>query len=209
MALSRGLIAAALVAIGVTLSALFVLTGIGPAASPGPPVPATARPASAPPGAETVPPSATAGPIAPTTGPSLTQAPAAAGTGIPAVRIRIDRLGIDLPIVEGDGVTAPDGEAAHFPGSAWPDAGSNTYIYGHAREGLFLPLWEARIGDQVILTLVDETTRCFVIDEIRPRTPWNDVGVLMPTPMERLTLQTSTSYTPTAPRFVVIAHPCR
>lgn len=207
MRLSRGLIAAGILTLGVVLSALLGSSLLTPAAQPGAsdaarPVPASPRPSPTP--ASTDRPA-----VSPSVAPAATgSAGASAPTGIVAVRIRIDRLGIDLPIVEGDGVTAPDREAAHFPGTAWPDAGSNTYIYGHAREGLFLPLWEAAIGDQVTLTLADGSTRCFAIDEIRPRTAWNDLSVLMPTPDERLTLQTSTSYTPTAPRFVVIAHPC-
>lgn len=132
----------------------------------------------------------------------------AAGEGIVAVRIEVPRLGIDLPIVEGDGVNAPRTEIAHYPGTAWPDAGSNTYLYGHAQEGLFLPLWDIRIGDEILLTLVDGSSRCFSVKAVHPETPWNDVSVLLPTNQEQLTLQTSTSYTPTAPRFLVIALPC-
>lgn len=208
MRLPRGVTAGVLVALGLALPALLVLSTLGRPSSGSPPTASIGvRPSwsswatptlSAPPGGSQRPAS------------SSTAAPdTVAPLGIEAVRIRIDRLGIDLPIVEGDGVTAPDREAAHFPGTAWPDGGSNTYIYGHARDGLFLPLWDAQVGDEVVLTLVDGSSRCYVIDEIRPRTPWNDISVLLPTEEERLTLQTSTSYTPTAPRFVVIAHPCR
>ena len=129
-------------------------------------------------------------------------------TGIVAVRIEVPRLGIDLPIIEGDGMDAPIGLAAHFPGTAWPDAGSNTYLYGHAQEGMFLPLWDVRTADEILLTLANRQQRCFAVDEIIPEAPWDAVSLLMPTDHERLTLQTSTSYTPTAPRFVVIALPC-
>jgi Sortase domain len=127
--------------------------------------------------------------------------------GIQANRIKIDRLGIDLAIIQGDGIDAPIGKAAHFPSSAWPGGGSNIYIYGHARVGMFIRLWDARIGDTVQLGLVDGTTRNYVVTKVLPMVPWDALGYLDPTPTEQLTLQTSTSYYPTAPRFVVIALP--
>jgi LPXTG-site transpeptidase (sortase) family protein len=130
-----------------------------------------------------------------------------AGEGVRALRIRIARLDIDLPIVEGDGVDAPIGKAAHYPGSAWPGAGSNTYLYGHAQEGMFINLWDAQTGDAIELDLADGRTVEYVVDEIRPEVPWDAVEFLQATDGEQLTLQTSTSYQPTAPRFIVIAYP--
>ncbi len=127
--------------------------------------------------------------------------------GIQANRIIIARLGIDLAIVEGDGIDAPIGKAAHYPSSGWPGGGTNIYIYGHARVGMFIRLWDARVGDTVQLGLVDGTTRTYVVSKILPTVPWDAVQYLEPTPTEQLTLQTSTSYYPTAPRFVVIAVP--
>ena len=109
--------------------------------------------------------------------------------------------------MEGDGLDAPIGKAAHYPGTAWPGGGSNIYIYGHARVGMFLSLWQARVGDKVVLTLADGTTRTYVVSKVLPKVPWDDVAYLNPTPTEQLTLQTSTSYYATAPRFVVIAVP--
>jgi LPXTG-site transpeptidase (sortase) family protein len=127
--------------------------------------------------------------------------------GIQANHIKIDRLGIDLAVIQGDGIDAPIGKAAHFPSSGWPGGGTNIYIYGHARVGMFIRLWDARIGDTVQLSLVDGTTRNYVVTKILPMVPWDALGYLDPTPTEQLTLQTSTSYYPTAPRFVVIALP--
>ena len=54
---------------------------------------------------------------------------------------------------------------------------------------------------------MDGTTRTYVVTKILPMVPWDAVQYLDPTPTEQLTLQTSTSYYPTAPRFVVIAVP--
>jgi LPXTG-site transpeptidase (sortase) family protein len=129
------------------------------------------------------------------------------GPGIPANRIQVARLGIDLRIVEGDGIDAPLGEAAHYPGSGWSDGGTNIYIYGHARPGIFLKLRDIEDGDAVVLTLVDGTMRTYIVDLILPEVPWDAETYVLPTPSEQLTLQTSTAVDTTAPRFIAIAHP--
>jgi LPXTG-site transpeptidase (sortase) family protein len=144
-------------------------------------------------------------PVIPTPGALVTPSPRP--VGIVARRIRIPRLEIDLRIIEGDGVDAPMGKAAHYPGTGWPDSGSNVYIYAHAQTGMFLTLWDAKVGDEIFLDLADDTTRRFVVTDVRPRVKWNAMEYLDPTPTEQLTLQTSTSYTATAPRFIVIAVP--
>lgn len=147
-------------------------------------------------------------PYSPTASPSFAPPTSPSATpGIVANRIQIRRLGIDLKIIEGDGIDAPIGKAAHYPGTGWPDGGSNIYIYGHARKGMFLPLWDVKVGDKVVLILVDKTSRTYVVDKVLPKVPWDAVQYLRPTPIEQLTLQTSTSYFDTAPRFVVITHP--
>ena len=140
--------------------------------------------------------------------------PAASGPGasplthpVVATRIVIARLGISLPIVEGDGVDAPLYKVAHYPGTAWPGGGSNIYLYGHARDGMFLSLWNAKLGDQVVLDLANGSQRTYVVSKIMPKVAWDDMALLAPTPHEQLTLQTCTSYEQTAPRFVVIAVP--
>jgi sortase (surface protein transpeptidase) len=206
---------AAVVAVIAVAVALASALGGGPAGS----TPATAAPGTGPVASPafsdlplvTVAPTATRAPTASPldTGsatPSPSPTPAAEG-GIRANRIRIARLGIDLAIIEGDGIDAPIGKAAHFPGSAWPGGGSNIYIYGHARTGMFITLWQAGVGDTIDLDLVDGTARVYVVTTVLPKVPWDAVMYLKPTATEQLTVQTSTSYYPTAPRFVVIAVP--
>lgn len=123
----------------------------------------------------------------------------------PATAVRVDRLGIDLPIVEGDGLSAPEGAAAHYPGTAWPGDGSNTYVYAHARDGHFLELWQVQTGDVVEVDLADGSVAEYRVSEIRPVVPWDALELLAPTDSEILTLQTCLTYEDTAPRFVVIA----
>ncbi len=72
---------------------------------------------------------------------------------------------------------------------------------------MFLSLWKARVGDVVELDLVDGTTRTYVVDRVLPKVPWDAVRYTSRRQTEQLTLQTSTSYYPTSPRFIVIAHP--
>jgi LPXTG-site transpeptidase (sortase) family protein len=204
---------AAVIVVGLgAVLAISVGSGPGTTPSPTPDAGGTAFPGFTDLGLVTVPPTAavTPTPFSATAAPtpdSGTAATPAAAQGIRADRTRIARLGIDLAIIEGDGIDAPIGKAAHYPGSAWPGAGSNTYIYGHAREGMFIALWEARVGDAIELHLVDGTTRTYVVRKVLPKVPWDAVQFLEPTTTEQLTVQTSTSYRPTAPRFVVVAVP--
>ncbi len=215
------LLGAAVIVIAATVLA-FVLGGglrgtTPPPATPPPATPSSVATPAAPPTAAppTVEPTASGTPAPGATAtPAVAPSPAVTPTptggpkvAIRAKRIRIERLDIDLSIIDGDGIDAPIGKAAHFPSSGWPDGGTNIYIYGHAREGMFINLWRARKGDVVVLDLADGTSRTYVVTEVLPRVPWDAIEYLDPTPTEQLTLQTSTSYFPTAPRFIVIAVP--
>ena len=146
----------------------------------------------------------------PMAGPSATPAPTV--RAIPdGYRIQIPRLRIDLPIAEGviqrdiDEQKTPEGYAFHLPGTAIPGERGNTYLYSHARVGMFLSLWNAKVGDDVVVSTPDGRALTYVVSEVRPKVPPSDVSVAQPTGDERLTLQTSTGPDPGDPRFVVIA----
>lgn len=183
---------------GTDVAAIPISTAVATVA----PVPDATEETAVPDTTDTPDPAATAGPGAPTATPGTSPAGA-----IRAKRILIDRLGITLPIVEGDGIDAPMNKAAHYPSTGWPGGGTNIYLYGHARKGMFITLWDARKGDEIVLDLVDDTQRTYVVTKVLPKVPWDAIQYLDPTPTEQLTLQTSTSYYPTAPRFIVIAVP--
>ena len=131
----------------------------------------------------------------------------------PGYRIQITRLGIDLPIAEGDVARdidqqkTPVGFAFHLPGTAIPGLGGNTYLYAHARTGMFLTLWNAKIGDEVLINTPDHGVLKYVIAEVHERVPPTDVSLVQPTLTERLSLQTSTGPNPSDPRFVAVAVP--
>jgi LPXTG-site transpeptidase (sortase) family protein len=147
--------------------------------------------------------------LSPTIAPSPTPAP----TIPPGYRIKIVRLSIDLPIAEGDldrdtvRQETPENFAFHLPGTAIPGDGSNSYIYAHARRGMFLSLWNAREGDEVTIITPDAHELRYVVSEVHPRVDPSDVTWAARTSNERLTLQTSTGPNPGDPRFVVIALP--
>jgi LPXTG-site transpeptidase (sortase) family protein len=150
--------------------------------------------------------------VAPTS--SASSAASAAPVPIPpGYRIQIPRLGIDLPIAEGDvgrdtvQQQTPENYAFHLPGTAIPGTGANSYLYAHARRGMFLSLWDARVGDVVWISTPDGRTLRYVVTEVHPSVPPGDVSWTAPSPPDRLTLQTSTGPNPGDPRFVVIAQP--
>ena len=172
-----------------------------------------------------------AGPVAPlalpspsasaTPSPTQSMAPTLISpTPIPAIgpipegyRIRMPRLGIDLPIAEGDLVRdsieqqTPENFAFHFPGTAIPGTFGNSYLYAHARRGMFLTLWNARAGDEVTITTPSGAELKFVVTEVHPRVPPTETSWLQPAGDQRLTLQTSTGPNSSDPRFVVVAAP--
>ena len=157
------------------------------------------------------------GPPTPTPHTDATAVPLApAGRAIEGARISVPRLGIDLPLAWGDigrdmprsgfeGAT-PERIAFVFPGSALPGAAGNTFIYAHARAGMFINLWSALPGDLVLLSWPDASLR-YAISEVHPRVDASDASWLDPRGSERLTLQTSTGPRASDPRFIAIAIP--
>ena len=191
----------------VTLLAL-VLIGLGVWLMAGG-LPPTAAPPT-----PTVTPSGFATSRPPTTTLPTASATAAGVRPIPdGYRVRVPRLRIDLPIKEGDIVQdienqqTPEGAAFHLPGTAIPGGGSNSYLYAHARAGMFLSLWDAKEGDEVIIVTPAGAELRYVVSEVHPRIPPTETKWVQPTTAERVTLQTSTGPNPQDPRFVVVALP--
>lgn len=186
--------------LGLILAGALLVAGIGPSSGARPPAVAQGS-YSAPP-----PPPTTSVPV-----PAATRDPRAP---IPlGYRIQIPRLAIDLPIAEGDIARdieqqkTPERFAFHLPGTAIPGEVGNTYLYAHARTGMFLTLWNAKPGDEVLISTPDLKVLRYVIVETHPQVSPDDVSWVQPTASERLTLQTSTGPNPTDPRYVAIAVP--
>jgi hypothetical protein len=166
------------------------------------------------------PPAGTLSPVVPlpATAGAASASPVPALTDIQDLRIAVPRLGIDLPLALGvverdvprDGFAGatPEDVALVYPGSRAPGDGGNTYIYAHARSGMFLSLWNTAIGDRVVISDVrTSAVLAYRVGLIVPRVDPSDTHWLEPTGVERLTLQTSTGPRPTDPRFIVVAYP--
>lgn len=148
---------------------------------------------------------------------SVSPSASASASALPPIplgyRIQVPRLGIDLPIMEGDVERdtvlqqTPENWAFHLPGTAIPGRGANSYIYAHARRGMFLTLWNAAVGDEVWISTPDGKALRYVVAEVHPRVAPDDISWASASPPERLTLQTSTGPNPGDPRFVVVALP--
>jgi LPXTG-site transpeptidase (sortase) family protein len=130
-------------------------------------------------------------------------------TGYP--RLKLTRVAIDLLLVKGDGRTPPvKYEAFTYPGADHlltgpTTGGSNTYVYGHARTGMFWRLHDLRIGDVVDVDYGSGRVLHYRVAEIHPNVDWKDFSWLQPTPDDRLTLQTCNGWKDDDPRFIVVA----
>lgn len=129
--------------------------------------------------------------------------PSASGE-IAAVRLEAPAGGINLGLVEGDGVHVPMNLAAHYPGTAQPGATGNAVYYAHAQPGMFQGLYRLRLGNEVRVLRQDGTDLVFHVAAFK-KVAFNDRSVLLPTAFGELTLLTCTSYDPYTPRFIVLA----
>jgi hypothetical protein len=128
-----------------------------------------------------------------------------------ATRITISALGINLPIIRGSGY--PKCNVALYLPALWqPREPGVTFIYAHARTGMFLPILTrskinngaSMIGMTVKVYTSDSRVMTYRIDKVRRHvtSAQNAVGVHT----ERLWLQTSEGPNYTYPKVIVEAH---
>ncbi len=196
------LLPALLTALGVALIAAGLLTYTNPVSATDPssgPDPTIAGALPSPSRLITFP------PVSPGPSPSASGSagPSASPGTRTATRIVIAALGIDLPVVRppGDETTYPLCNVAmylkdlHQPG----DAGA-TYIYAHARKGMFLPLLDASthnngkgmLGDLVQVYTSDDMLFEYVISQVRRHVTTLDAALAETD--ETLWLQTSEGF---------------
>jgi sortase A len=105
----------------------------------------------------------------------------------PLAVLRIRRLGIEVPVLEGTDDWTLNRAAGHIADTAAPGEDGNSGIAAH-RDGFFRALKDARVGDVLEL----ETRRgalTYRVDSIWVVQP-EDVSVLDPTPRSAITLVT-------------------
>ena len=183
-----------------------------------------------------------------TAGPSESSAPRASASATPAPRptplppdvvaqqLEIPEVGINVVVQQSqDDATDnfPPRDAAYIlQGSSQPGQNTNSYIFAHATEALFKPLWNVQLGAEVRILMSDGTVLQYVVTEVRPNVPCPDpeadpalnppdpplalqlhttcdegIFWLQPTPHERITLQTSQGFNRNWGEFVVVAKP--
>ena len=123
----------------------------------------------------------------------------------PLAVLRIPRLGLEVPVLEGTAEVTLDRALGHIEGTARPGKPGNVGIAGH-RDGFFRVLKDIATGD--VLELVLPTgTRLYRVDQLSVVQP-NDVRVLAPTKTATITLVTCYPFYfvgPAPQRFIVQA----
>jgi hypothetical protein len=140
-----------------------------------------------------------------------------------ATRIVIRSERIDLPIISRDQKVPGQGPdkyppcdvALYHTAFGQPGQGTTTYLYAHARDGMFLPLLEAsqvRNGASLLGALVqvytsDERVHIYLITRVKRHATDFSLVDRAPPGTEQLILQTSEGPRGTVPKLQVLAEP--
>jgi hypothetical protein len=205
--ISNRLVPALLTAAGVALLAAGLLTYTDPVAaidpSPSPAPTSTATPSP--------PPSAV-----PDASASTEPSPSPSGERAVATRVVIAGMRIDLPVIEGPATYPPCDVAMYIKEMAQPGEPGATYIYAHARTGMFLPLLtESRrndgarmLGMLVQVYTSDDRLHLYEVVEVRPVVPFESaLTEPLAATTDQLWLQTSIGPKGTPEKMQVIAMP--
>ncbi len=128
-----------------------------------------------------------------------------------ATRIAIPALKIDLPIVRGPTGYPYCNVAMYFPTLSQPREGGVTFLYAHARVGMFLPLLErSRINNGA--SLIGMTIRVWTSNDlvsayriVRVRRHVRTLDGAYTARTEQLWIQTSEGPHGTIPKLIVVA----
>jgi sortase (surface protein transpeptidase) len=201
------LVPALLVAVGVALLGAGLLSLSTPVAAGDPsPVPAASTaPTPTPVIAASPGPSASASPASPE--------PSASGERAVATRVVIPALRIDLPVIAGPDTYPPCNVAMYIRELSQPGEPGATYLYAHARTGMFLPLLtESRrdrgsrmLGMLVQVYTSDDRLYLYEITEVLPNQ--YDLDRAIAATEEELWLQTSEGPRGTPNKLMLVAKP--
>jgi hypothetical protein len=231
-----------LAAVGVALILVGTAGDDGPA---NPSLPPIAQPSPTATAAGTAPssPPPTSGPTgSPRPSASASQEPTAAATPTPlpsdvvAVQLEVPSVGINVAVRQSASAETdafPPVDAAYIlRNGSQPGRNANAYVFAHALNTLFKPLWNVQVGAEVLVRMSDDSVLRYVVTEVRPNVPcpdpdadpaWNPPNPPLalqvhdtceegaswtaPTDYERLTLQTSQGYNRNWGELLVIADP--
>jgi hypothetical protein len=223
--------------LGVAGVVLSIVGSTEPDADPGPSLPDIARPTAtvAPTPSPTALPSDSASP-SPSVEPTPSASPSPLPSNIVAEQLQVPSVGINVVVRQStsDETDAfPPSDAAYIlRNSVQPGRNQSSYIFAHALNTLFKPLWNVQIGAEVLVRMSDGTVLRYVVTEVRPNVPCPDPNAdpalnppnpppalqihddcsegswwLATQPYERLTLQTSQGYNRNWGELIVVARP--
>jgi len=124
----------------------------------------------------------------------------------PEAVLRIPRLGLEVPVLEGNDDLTMNRAAGRIPGTARPGERGNVAIAGH-RDGFFRPLKDIAAGDRIDLDRPDGQVDHYTVQGFRIVDP-SDTSALKATDGATLTLVTCYPFHfvgPAPQRFVVRA----
>jgi len=168
--------------------------------------------------------------------PTATPTPSPLPSNITAVQLGVPSVGINVAVKQSTSQATdafPPSDAAYIlRGANQPGRNTNSYIFAHALNTLFKPLWNVQIGDEVLVRMSDDSVRRYVVTEVRPNVACPDPNAdpalnpvdpplalqihddcdeggfwTNPTDYERLTLQTSQGYNRNWGELVIVAEP--
>lgn len=220
--------------LGVAGVALIIAGSLHTGTDPGASLPPIARPTPTPTPAATPPstesPSATeTEPPSPTATPTPTPLP----DDVVAEQLEIASVGIRVAVRQSTNAETdafPPSDAAYIlRSSSQPGRNTSSYIFAHALNTLFKPLWNVQPGAEVLVRMSNDAVLSYVVTEVRPNVPCPDPGAephpnpplalqihdscaegqawLEPTDHERLTLQTSQGFNRNWGELIVVAEP--
>ncbi len=140
--------------------------------------------------------------------------PASPGTRAVATRVRIPALKIDLPVIEGPPGYPLCNVAMFIRELAQPGEAGATYLYAHARDGMFGPIYERAIVKRqggkmrgMIVQVYTSDDRLYLYEITEVRLHQTDLSDAIEATDEQLWLQTSEGPQGTPGKTQLIAMP--
>lgn len=140
--------------------------------------------------------------------------PASPATRAVATRVRIPALKIDLPVIEGPPGYPLCNVAMYIRELAQPGEGGATYLYAHARDGMFGPIYERAIVKRqggkmrgMIVQVYTSDDRLYLYEITEVRLHQTDLSDAIEATDEQLWLQTSEGPQGTPGKTQLIAMP--
>ena len=157
-------------------------------------------------------------------------------SNVTAVQLEVASVGVNVAVKQSTSQATdsfPPSDAAYIlrTGSQ-PGRNTNSYVFAHAINTLFKPLWNVQIGAEVLVRMSDDSVLTYVVTEVRPNVACPDPNAdpafnppdpplalqihesceqgafwTAPTDHERLTLQTSQGYNRNWGELVIVAEP--